>query len=387
MLRVSSWIASSALGFPIMIEIIQSAPALADRIRERIRRKGPITFCEWMRMSLYDEQAGYYCRTDRQKWGRAGDYRTSPERSSLFAATFAGYFAELYQELGQPSEWTIVETGAGDGLFAAGVLETLRVSFPSVFSATHYVVDEASQHSRALARERLSPFADHVSYEALNDAEVNSGVVFSNELLDAFPVHRVVMQKGQLQEFYVTEGNGESFEWTIGAPSTSRLADYFEQCHIQLAEGRVAEVNLGIEKWLTKVFRSLHTGYLITVDYGATAEELYCSAARDQGTLRSFFQHRLIDDVLMRPGEQDITTTIDWSFVQDIGKTLGLETIAFERQDKFLLAAGLLDKLEVEMQRSESEADKLRLSTAAREMILPDVMAAHFQVLVQKKIS
>lgn len=360
---------------------------LAERIRERIRREGPITFCEWMRMALYDEHEGYYCRTDRQNWGRAGDYRTSPERSSLFSATFAGYFARLYRELGQPHEWTIVETGAGDGRFAAGVLETLQTSFPSVFSATRYVVDEAGQHSRSLARERLQPFADHVSYLALDDVEVNPGVVFSNELLDAFPVHRVVMQRGQLQEFYVTAGSDEDFQWTIESPSTPRLDDYFEQGHIRLAEGRVAEVNLEIEKWLTKVSSRLYAGYLITVDYGATAEELYCSAAREQGTLRSFYQHRLVEDVLLRPGEQDITTTVDWSSVQDIGRTLGFETTEFERQDKFLLAAGILNVLEVEMQRSESEADKLRLSTAAREMILPDGMAAHFQVLVQKKIS
>jgi SAM-dependent MidA family methyltransferase len=367
--------------FPVMIETL----SLGDRIRERIRREGPLNFCEWMRMALYDEQGGYY-RKVRQKWGRAGDYRTSPERSSLFAATFAAYFARLHEELGKPHEWTIVETGAGDGRFAFGVLETLQNRFPSVFSATHYVIDEASPHSRSLARERLQPFADNVSYRALDVVEVDRGVVFANELLDAFPVHRIVMRQGQLQEFYVTEGAGEDFEWTIDAPSTPRLADYFEQCQIQLAEGRIAEVNLEIEKWLAKVSNRLQAGCLITVDYGATAEELYGSAAREQGTLRSFSQHRIVENVLAQPGEQDITTTVDWSTVQNIGKRMGFETIDFERQDRFLLAAGLLNELEVEMQRCENEADKLRLSTAAREMILPDGMAADFQVLVQKKI-
>jgi SAM-dependent MidA family methyltransferase len=369
-----------------MIEPIHRTPALADRVRERIRREGPITFCEWMRMALYDDHEGYYCRTDRQKWGRAGDYRTSPERSSLFAATFAGYFARLHQESGQPPKWTIVETGAGDGRFAAGVLETLQNSFPSSFSATHYVIDEAGPHSRSLAQERLQRFDGKLSFQPLEEVEVRAGVVFSNELLDALPVHRVVMQQGQLQEFYVTEGADGDFEWQFGVASTPHLVDYFEKFHIKLAEGRIAEVNLEVEEWLTKVSSRLHAGYLVTVDYGATAEELYCSAAREQGTLRSFYQHRLVENVLERPGEQDITATVDWSAVQNIGKRMGLETIEFERQDKFLLGAGLLNELEIAMQRSESEADKLRLSTAAREMILPDGMAAHFQVLVQKKI-
>lgn len=371
-----------------MIDILHS-DALAERILERIRREGPITFCEWMRMALYDEREGYYYRTDRQRWGRAGDYRTSPERSPLFAATFASYFARLYEQLGRPSEWTIVEAGAGDGQFSIEVLKTLQNDFPSVFSATRYVIDEASPHSRSVVRERMQPFEDfggRVEFMTLDDVEVDPGIVFSNELLDAFPVHRVVMQQGQLKEIYVTSGPDDDFQWTVDAPSTMRLADYFIQSQIQLAEGRVAEVNLEIEDWLTKVSRKLHAGYLITVDYGATAEELYCSAGREQGTLRSFYQHQLVDDVLLRPGEQDLTATVDWSLVQRIGKTLGLEIVEFERQDKFLLAAGLLNQLEVETQKCEGEADKLRLSTTAREMILPDGMAAHFQVLVQKKI-
>src|SRR5688572_19841145 len=150
-----------------MIATIHNAPALPERIRERIRSEGPITFCDWMKMALYDEDEGYYSRSDLQKWGRAGDYRTSPERSSLFASTFARYFARLYEQLGSPAEWTIVEVGAGDGRFASGVLETLQNSFSSVFSATRYVVDEAGSHSRSLAGERLKSFMDRVEFMTL----------------------------------------------------------------------------------------------------------------------------------------------------------------------------------------------------------------------------
>lgn len=368
-----------------MIETIHSASALAERLRERIRREGPITFCDWMRMALYDEDEGYYCRADQQRWGRAGDYRTSPERSSLFAATFACYFARLYDELGCPREWTLVEVGAGDGRFASGVLQTFQNSFPSVFSATRYVIDEASSHSRSVARERLAPFGDRVEFRMLGSFELDPGIVFSNELLDAFPVHRVALHDGQLQEFYVTAGANGDFQWTIDAPSTPRLADCFGQGRIHLAEGQVAEVSLEIEEWLRKVSSVIQAGYLITVDYGANAEELYSSAVHYHGTLRGFYNHQIVENILARPGEQDLTTTVDWTLVKRIGETVGFEIVSFDRQDKFLIAAGLLNQLEVEAQRSESEADKLRLSTAAREMILPDGMAAHFQVLVQKK--
>jgi SAM-dependent MidA family methyltransferase len=335
-------------------------------------------------MALYDEDEGYYCRADRQRWGRAGDYRTSPQRSSLFAATFGGYFAALYHELGCPPGWTIVEAGAGDGRFAAGVLETLQNSFPSVFEATRYVVDEASSHSRSLAHERLATFDERVKFRKLGSFELDPGIVFSNELLDSFPVHRVVRRDGQLQEFYVTATANGDFDWTLDAPSTPQLAQFLEQSRIDLVEGQVAEVNLEIEDWLSIASRTIKVGYLITVDYGANAEELY-SPARAEGTLRSFFKHQLMDSILARPGEQDLTTTIDWSFVKRTGEGLGLEVIQFDRQDKFLIAAGLLNQLATEALRTASEAERLRLSTAAREMILPDGMAAHFQVLVQKK--
>jgi SAM-dependent MidA family methyltransferase len=338
-----------------------------------------------MKMALYDKDEGYYCRADRQKWGRAGDYRTSPERSSLFAATFARYFAQLHDQLGRPSEWTLVEAGAGDGRFAGRVLQTLQNSFPSVFAATRYVIDEASSYSRSLARECLKPFGARVEFRKLDGVEIDPGIVFSNELLDAFPVHRVVMHEGQLREFYVTVGADDDFQWIVDAPSTSRLADYFGQGSIHLMEGQVAEVNLETAEWLRKVSSVIRAGYVITVDYGANAEELYSSALRYQGTLRSFYNHRITENILAGLGVQDLTTTIDWTFVKRTGETLGLETVEFDRQDKFLLAAGLLNQLEVEAQATDSQADKLRLSTAAREMILPDGMAARFQVLVQKK--
>src|SRR5215207_3063271 len=113
-----------------------------------------------MKAALYDPNGGYYQRADLERWGREGDYRTSPERSELFAATFARYFAALFNELQQPEEWTIVECGAGDGRFAAGVLRTLADQFPAVFAATSYVVYELSPDSRRRAQERLFEFSD-----------------------------------------------------------------------------------------------------------------------------------------------------------------------------------------------------------------------------------
>ena len=335
-----------------------------------------------MQLALYDERHGYYRRHDRQRWGREGDYRTSPERSALFAATFASYFAKLHEDLGSPTEWIICEAGAGDGSFARGVLETLEGRFPQVFRATRYAIDELN----ADLRTQFKPFAERGQFTPLNKVgPLAPGIIFSNELLDAFPVHRVTVLDGELREFYVMLGTSGAFEWKLGPLSSPKLAEYFEASGIELAEGRVAEVNLKIEEWLTQAAAQLTEGYLITVDYGADASDLYHSTARFAGTLRAFHQHRLIEDILARPGEQDITTTVDWTFVERITSRLGLKTIKFERQDKFLLEVGLLEELELKSRHATTEAEKLQLSVAAREMILPTGMAPSYQVLVQRR--
>ena len=362
---------------------------LAELLRERIKREGPIAFFDWMTTALYDPAHGYYCRADRNKWGREGDYRTSPERSSLFGATFGRYFAKLYEESGKPWSWTIIECGAGDGSFAAAVLETLESYFPTVFAATRYVVDELSPQSESEARRRLSYFADRISFAKLSDIQTDFGIVFSNELLDAFPVHRVKSEGGRLHEFHVDVSADGDFKWILGQPSTSGLEEYFAKGGVELGEGQIAEVNLDVEYWIKSAANSLRKGYVITVDYGAEASEFYPSTVDDPrygGTLRCVQRHQISDDVLANPGEQDLTTTVNWSFVRDCGDRFGLRVIEYDRQDKFLLAAGLLEQLELETKRKVAEADKLRLSNAALEMILPTRMGAHFQVLVQKKI-
>jgi SAM-dependent MidA family methyltransferase len=368
-----------------MIEVASDTTALAEQLRERIKRDGPITFREWMQVALYDEVAGYY-RSRQQIWGREGDYRTSPERSDLFAATFARYFAGLYEQLGKPRSFALVEIGGGAGHFAFGVLQTLQIYFPQVFAATRYVFDEISVSAQKATQQRLQQFADRVEFASLDDVEINPGIVFSNELVDAFPVHRVTFSDEKLGEFYVTLDVAGQFAWKVGPPSTDQLAEYLRRHDISLREGQAAEVNLETEVWLAKVAAKLRHGYLITVDYGAEVAELYASPEREQGTLRAFQRHVFVQNLLADPGNTDLTSTINWTAVRTAGAALGLETVSFSRQDKFLLSAGLLEQLELQS-TNLSEPEKIRLSTAAREMILPNGMAASFQVLVQKKLS
>jgi SAM-dependent MidA family methyltransferase len=340
-----------------------------------------------MEAALYDPAGGYYFRRDLKRWGRTGDYRTAPERSPLFAATFASCFARLYEELGSPGVWTIFEAGAGAGDFAHGVLRTLQLDYPYIFSATRYVIDEASEDARERAGLKLGVFAERVEFRRLIETSeaVEKGIVFSNELLDAFPVHRVTMRGGQLFELFVDLDETGGFIWAEREPSTPRLAEYLARSNVELSDGQTAEINLGVEDWLRRAASVFKHGYIISVDYGAEARDLYCAPHRYHGTLRAFHQHGFAEDVLSRPGEQDLTTTIDWTNVQRIGAEMGLQTTSFERQDEFLLRNGLLDRLERMRAQAQTEADRLVLTSGVRELILPGGMSESFQILVQKK--
>ncbi|HKG46780.1 MAG TPA: SAM-dependent methyltransferase [Pyrinomonadaceae bacterium] len=357
--------------------------SLAERLRESIRREGSITFHDWMKAALYDPGDGYYQRVDRKRWGREGDYRTSPERSELFAATFARYFIKLSEEL---EDLTIVECGAGDGSFASGVLRTLRDQFPSRFAETRYFVYDLSDDARQRAQERLSEFGEHVHfYSDWDQVPVESGIYFSNELLDAFPVHRVVLTEDRLSELYVTVDASGNFVWSTGLLSTPRLAEFCREYSIDPANGQIIEINLTIDDWLTEVSAKLKQGFLITVDYGAEAAELYDPTLRPEGTLRGFSRHGFVDDLLAGPGEYDLTASVNWTQVKTVGEELGWKVTEFASQDKFLLNAELLDQLQYRLDNAESDAEKMPLTTSAREMILPGGMASSFQVLVQKR--
>ncbi|HSK63808.1 MAG TPA: SAM-dependent methyltransferase [Pyrinomonadaceae bacterium] len=353
--------------------------ALAEKLKELIRARGPIPFRDWMFAALYDPEFGYYNRSDLQRWGREADYRTSPERSELFAATFARYFVKLYEELERPAELIIVEGGGGDGRFAQGVLRALAEEHPNVFKITRYHFDDTSADAQARARENLSEFLEHVTFA--NQSAISPSdpwLYFSNELLDAFPVHRLTAEG----ELYVTLDDSDKFVWTTGPISDSRLQEY----SVQLAPGQIIEVNLAIDDWLAAVAAKMERGYVITVDYGAEAEELYDVSLRPAGTLRAFSRHGFVDDVLSAPGDYDITSSVNWTQVMATGERLGLQVVEFELQNRFLLRAGLLEALDKGLRQMKTDADKLRLTTRVREMILPGGMASSFQVLVQKRV-
>lgn len=186
-------------------------------------------------------------------------------------------------------------------------------------------------------------------------------------------------------ELCVGLNNEGEFVWSEREPSKAELIEHFARSGVEFYEGQIAEVNLEVEEWMRRAASVFNRGYVIIVDYGAEASDLYSAPHRREGTLRAFHRHRFADDALARPGEQDLTTTIDWTNVRRIAQDLGLRMVSFERQGEFLLRAGLLNHLESMTRDARSETEALILRSGVRPLILPGSMSDAFQVMVIEK--
>ncbi|MEL6455708.1 MAG: SAM-dependent methyltransferase [Cyanobacteria bacterium J06623_5] len=310
-----------------------------------------ITFAEYMEMALYHPQFGYYSTRDRTL-GAQGDFVTSPHMGRDFGELIAAQFVDMWKALGRPQPFNIVEIGAGQGLIAADVIAYLHTHHPDCFTGLSYTIIEKSAQLRAEQQARLSTWADQgVSLSWTTIAALPNhaltGCIFSNELVDALPVHWVEQHDQQLQEMWVVAAE-QRIAPQLGALSTPELATYFDKVHIDLRtgypEGYRTEVNLAALDWLEQVAQKIERGYLLTIDYGYTAQRHY-SPARKAGTLQCYYRHSHHNDPFIHIGEQDITAHVDFTALENQGHAVGLETIGFTQQALFLMALGLGDRL------------------------------------------
>ncbi|HJQ69770.1 MAG TPA: SAM-dependent methyltransferase [Blastocatellia bacterium] len=354
---------------------------LEKKIAARINVEGPLTFRDFMQAALYDAELGYY-NTERLKIGPAGDYYTSSNVHAAFGAVLAHVFADL---LGQYDEKTIVEVGAGTGRLASDLLSTIRDERAEVYDRLSYVIAETSPAMRELQNARLKDFNRRVTWRELAEIERDARLIYSNELIDALPVHRARFRQGRLEESYVTinpENGHLSLVW--GEPSTTELSRYVERMKVSFSEGQVIEINLDAIDWLKGVSASLKSGYLVTIDYGDTAAHLY-GPDRIEGTLRSFYRHRLIDSPLERIGEQDMTASVNFTALIEYGRDFGLETVSYERQTSFLMRNGLIERIAA-MESAAGAIEDLKERLAIKNLFVPGGVSDNFRVLVQRKV-
>jgi SAM-dependent MidA family methyltransferase len=369
--------------------------AIASRIAESGDRR--VTFARYMDWALYEPELGYYT-AQRQKIGAGGDFVTSPHLGADFGELLGEQFLDLWRSLGQPSPFHIVEMGAGQGLIAADVLNYLhRQSSNSddanFWNALEYIIVEKAAVLIAEQQQHLKAFAaEHkitwTTWEKIPSQSI-TGCFFSNELVDAFPVHRIEIQSGKVQEVYVAVSPAAASDpilltEIIAEPSSRALQRYLEQFDLDIAsypDGYRSEINLAALDWQTTVAQRLLRGYVLTIDYGYTAAQYY-SPQRSQGTLQCYFQQAHHEDPYWAVGQQDITAHVNFTALEQQGERLGLHNIAYVQQGLFLMALGLGDRLNLNAASAANFMDILRRREALHALINPLGLGG-FGVLLQ----
>ena len=367
----------------------ESDPALIAAIRDAIAPTGRITFAQFMELALYHPTHGYY-RVRAERPGRGGDFLTAPELSPFFGTCIARQLHEVWQLLGQPAPFTVLEYGAGGGRLAQDILAGARDEAPAFAAALRYRLHETNPHRRASARALLDAtgLGESVSAEdpaAPLDTDPFVGAIITNEFADALPVHRVIGNPdGAIRERYVRWDDAIGwFTEELAEPSTPRLAAALAAGGVTLQAGQSAEISLAAHDWLTAAAARLSRGLILTIDYGYPTAELYAPKRRD-GTFLCYYRHTANEAPYTQVGQQDMTAHVDFGALERAGAAAGLHTLGFTTQGHFLTNLGLGDLL-VATQTPGRALDAYLTDRAAVLALIEPGGMGRFGVLAQGK--
>lgn len=360
---------------------------LAEVLAQRIRSRGEMTFASFMEAALYEPNLGYYTSPGR-KVGAEGDFYTSMNVHSAFGRLISREIGRFWELLGSPAAFTVAEAGAGGGQLAEDILDAISEENQALYnSLTYRLIDKEPSLKEAQAA-RLERHSEKLAWSSPDELEKGklkfTGCIISNELFDAMPVHLVEMTDDGLKEVYVGAGP-EGFRERLAAPSTPELAAYLHRFEVNLMRGQRAEINLIAPHWIAAAADALERGFVLTIDYGYLTEELY-TPQRKAGTLLCYYKHTTSENPYERVGEQDITTHINFSQLMEAGNDVGLATVWYGEQYRFLLGLGLMEELIRLEAQAESEQEKIKHRLALKKLMLPEGgMGDTFKVLIQAK--
>lgn len=359
---------------------------LARAIADDISAEGAITFADFMERALYSLDGGYYRPKEAGVWGRdGGDYVTTIDISPLLAKMLAAQIFEMWELLGSPKSFYIVEAGAGRGWLTDVIVNTIDDTYPELSKALSVRIVEYNTelHKEPTKDGRISW---HKSLEELKAEAPLTGCIYTNELLDALAFHRVTgMGDGSLREIFVDFDEAEGrFKEVLREPSAG-VSEHFKAAGIgeYLMEGSTAELSLKASEWIREAAELIGKGFLLTIDYGMATEELYFG--RPRGTLLCHYRHTINELPYERVGVQDITAHVDFSSVKRVGAEAGLRVLGFTSQRNFLMAMGILEELKEVIDPTLENIEDIRYNQSIKELIMPGGIGDTMKVLVQYK--
>ena len=362
---------------------------LREVIRERIRTTGPLPFASYAEIALYHPDLGYYARADRRS-GHAGDFFTSVDLGPLFGALLASQLAEMWRLLDSrdpEGRFDLVEAAAGNGRLARDVLDAAAVDDPAFYDAIRLHLVERSGAARAAQTAILGPHAGKLASSGDRLPTAIRGAILANELLDALAPHVLEMTADGLREVYVDvdEATGDFVE-RLGPLSDARVRAHVRDRGIVLQPGWRAEVAPDAADWVQRAVSALARGFLLLIDYGHEAGELY-SATHASGTLTTYRRQRIEDAAdgvtppwLVDPGECDITAHVDLTLVRDSAEKAGARTLGVLDQTYFLLGLGAIER--ACQGAGENGVSALRRRLALKSLLVPGGLGSTHKVMI-----
>ncbi len=384
--------------------VLMLIPAVVQEIKELVRDKGKITFAEYMRLCLYSSKDGFYVSQGRRIYDHFG---TSPASHPVFGALVARQLEQMWRLLEEPDVFHLIEVGSGEGVLAQSIVNACDRHYPRFARSLRYVAvdyqpggypstSQATSHSTYQAIDWSNDNAgaaplnarestrgiDRIKADGLSSISRVTGCILSNELVDNFPFHRFAIQDGAIREIFVTL-EGENFVEALDEPSSGGIEERLTGLDLPLDEGYRGEVCLALEDWVAQLSRALERGFVLTIDYGELAADLY-SSLNSPGTLTCYRRHIASDDPYQHIGQQDITCLVDFTSLMRLGLRNGLSTVGFVEQSRFLKNLGFSHFLEDLQNQGLSAARSEFYRLALMTLVDPDEFG-NFKVLAQAR--
>ena len=369
--------------------------AVDQEIRDLIQKHGRITFARFMQACLYSRRGGFYASRAQRINAHFG---TSAMSHPAFGALIARQLEQMWHLLGEPRVFHVIEVGAGDGTLAQSIVNACWRTAPGLARALYYVATDyeprrprSSDHTVdwdngtgvwSSSGPDATLGVQRVKAEGLSAFRNVVGCILSNELIDNFPVHRFAIQAGRIKEVFVTLAEGNLTE-VLDEPSSARIEERIASLGLSLPEGYRGEVNLALEDWTCQISRALDRGFILTIDYGQQATDLY-SPGNNQGTLVCYHRHAVRNDPYQDIGQQDITCQVDFTTLMRLGDRHGLATVGCILQSQFLTNLGFSSFLDALHTQGLSTA-RTALSRMAMMALVDPEEYGDLKVLAQAK--
>jgi SAM-dependent MidA family methyltransferase len=367
-----------------------------QEIRDLIHKHGRITFAQFMQICLYSPHGGFYASRDNSIGTHFG---TSPTSHPVFGALIVRQLEQMWHLLGVPPVFHLIEVGSGDGTLAQSIVQACRQMAPRLAQVLYYVAADYAPRwhpppshpldwnigagdVRPPGRRDAILEVQRVKTEGLRAFRNVVGCILCNELIDNFPVHRFAIQEGRVKEIFVTSAGGHLTE-VLDEPSTPRIEERLTRLGLSLTEGYRGEVNLAVEDWTYQLSSALDRGFILTIDYGQLAPDLY-APQNCQGALVCYHRHVVSRDPYQHIGQQDMTSQVDFTSLMRLGEQHGLATVGYTLQSQFLMNLGFTSFLDA-LQTQGLSAARTALSRMAMMALVDPEEYGDFKVLAQAK--